>query len=85
MKLVDLDSPQITTKYFHQDYKTKTDLNRIPDQRMQLLWMPAFELKEKRHQIQFFTSDNPGLYQIDLNGFTNTGELISIKQTFKVD
>ncbi len=85
LKIVDLDSPQVATRYFNQDYKTKTDLNRIPDQRMQLLWMPAFELKEKRHQIQFFTSDNPGLYQIDLNGFTNTGELISIKQTFKVD
>jgi len=85
LKLVDLDSPQITTKYFHQDYKTKSDFNRIPDQRMQLLWMPELDLKDKRHQIQFFTSDNPGIYQIELNGFTKTGELILIKQNFKVD
>ena len=85
LKLVDLDSPQVGTDYFRQDYKTTTGLNRIPDQRMQLLWMPELELKEKRYQIQFFTSDNPGTYQIDLLGFTNSGELISIKQSFIVD
>lgn len=85
LKLVDLESPQVTVDYFQQDYKNRIDLNRIPDQRSQLLWMPELVLKEKIHQIQFYTSDNPGTYQIDLSGFSNSGELISVKQSFEVD
>ena len=85
LKIVDLVSPQLNTKYFKQDYSNSIDFDRIPDYRTQLLWVPNFDLKEKRKQVEFYTSDNAGIYQINLKGFTNDGKPISVNKTFTVN
>ena len=85
LKVIDLESPQLKTKYFQQDYSNKVDHNRVPDQRTQLLWVPDLKLKEKRNQITFYTSDVKGTYRISLKGFTDDGKPTSISKTFTVN
>ena len=66
--------------YYKQDYSKNKDL-RIPDYRTQLYWSPTIKNKE----IIFYTSDVSGVFEINTEGFTNTGKPISLKQYFKVE
>ena len=66
--------------YFKQSYAKNKDL-RIPDYRTQLYWNPTINGKE----INFYTSDVTGVFEINIEGFSNTGKPISLKQYFKVE
>ncbi|MFT5761999.1 MAG: hypothetical protein ACI8WA_001123, partial [Polaribacter sp.] len=57
---------------------------RIPDFRNQLLWMPKIQIDEKKLNINFFTSDNSGKFEISIEGFTEKGVPISIRRYFIV-
>ncbi|HLW31750.1 MAG TPA: hypothetical protein VKX40_05785 [Aequorivita sp.] len=70
-------------QYYSPTYNNSNVLSRIPDYRVQLLWQP--ELKnEQSGFISFYTSDVSGVFQISLEGFTDEGVPISVKQFFKV-
>lgn len=76
--------PQLSKNYFTQRY----DLNsasRIPDDRLQLLWMPSLKVSEKVTTLDFFTSDVSGEFEICIEGFSSKLEPVSIKAHFSVN
>jgi len=76
--------PEITKTYFTPNYTNKKKLDRIPDFRTQLFWLPNLILNKKETSISFYTSDGHGTYEISLEGFTNKGNPISIRKTITV-
>lgn len=76
--------PVARKEYFQPNYSVNNSLDRIPDYRQQLLWLPNVSL-EKEQKFSFFTSDITGQFEIILEGFTDTGipvyetEIIEVK------
>ncbi len=67
--------------YFFQNSENITN-ERIPDFRTQLYWNPNIDLT--RNEISFYTSDVVGEFEINLVGYTEQGEFVSIKRSFSV-
>ncbi|MEP6932308.1 MAG: hypothetical protein ABI850_19960 [Flavobacterium sp.] len=80
----EIQRPQNKSIPFKEDYTDKNKYERIPDYRYQLLWQPDVTLENKENIISFFTSDVPGKYEISLEGFTEKGTPVSLKETFDV-
>ncbi|WP_409417348.1 hypothetical protein [Flavobacterium sp. PS2] len=80
----EIQRPLNKTIYFKQDYTDGDKYNRIPDYRYQLLWQPDLTLENKENTISFFTSDVSGEYEINLEGFTQEGIPVSLRETFEV-
>ncbi|OUL61889.1 hypothetical protein [Flavobacterium sp. AJR] len=80
----EIQRPLNKTIYFKQDYTDGDKYNRIPDYRYQLLWQPDLTLENKENIISFFTSDVSGEYEINLEGFTQEGIPVSLRETFEV-
>lgn len=78
---INLKQPLANKKYFFQNY-SKSNNKRIPDFRTQLFWDPNLNVSQK--EISFFTSDVSGNFEIEIEGFTNDGEPISLRKNFKV-
>jgi hypothetical protein len=70
--------------YYSPDYSNKTKYERIPDYRYQLLWLPKVTLSNTENPISFYTSDVTGTFEISLEGFTDQGIPVSLKDTFEV-
>ncbi|MDP5231622.1 MAG: hypothetical protein NWQ38_14620 [Cellulophaga sp.] len=73
--------------YFKQQYTTENfeSYRNIPDYRHQLYWDPEFSLLNSEHNIDFYTSDVAGIFEITIEGFTKSGKFIQIKKTFEVE
>ena len=84
---IQLFKPRPKKNYFNQFYTKEGEIesSMIPDFRQQLLWIPEFVLNNSEKRIEFFTSDTKGVYEISLEGFTNQGEAVSVKETFRVE
>lgn len=67
--------------YYKQEYISDKN-TRIPDYRTQLLWNPAINTTSS--EITFYTSDVIGLFEIIIEGFTNEGKPLSIKELIEV-
>lgn len=72
-----------TKKYFRCNYDDG-NLDRIPDYRHQLLWLPNIKISDKNEKIFFFTSDIEGEFVVSLEGLTIDGKPLSIIQSFWV-
>lgn len=83
LKEVELFKPELNKKYFKRNYFNNKN-TRIPDFRNQLLWMPKIQIDGEKMDINFFTSDNPGKFEISIEGFTEKGAPISIRKYFIV-
>ena len=83
IKKVKLIKPQVSKKYFKQEYND-SKLNRIPDFRNQLLWQPDFVLSNNEALISFYTSNNTGDYEICIEGYTNDGKPVSLREIISV-
>jgi hypothetical protein len=70
--------------YYKQDYVDPAKFVRIPDYRYQLLWTPELTIENKENSISFYTSDVAGIFEIALEGFTDKGIPISLKETIEV-
>ena len=81
---LDLDRPQPSKQYFKQVYDQSTN-ESIPDFRYQLLWQPTIEFIGSRAQIDFYTSDVKGTFEIRIEGFTRDGKPVSLRKTFRVE
>ena len=79
-----INTTQVGKKYYHPNYKNEM-LERIPDYRYQLNWIPELTLTESNEQISFYTSDLTGKFEIDIEGFTSNGKAVSIRKTFQVE
>jgi hypothetical protein len=68
------------------DYDDKqSSLNRIPDLRNTLYWNPSVKTNRNGNaEIEFWTSDLPGIYEINIQGISATGEKISLDKSFRV-
>ncbi|MCK8523015.1 hypothetical protein M0D21_15665 [Aquimarina sp. D1M17] len=85
IKPITLEQPKERKSYYKQNYLIENDYDRIPDYRYQLLWQPKITLEAKEEQqIDFFTSDATGEFEISLEGFTSDGEPISLRKYFTV-
>lgn len=70
--------------YYKQDYTDPSKYDRIPDYRYQLLWIPELTLENKENTISFYSSDVNGTFEIIVEGFTDKGIPISLKETIEV-
>jgi hypothetical protein len=80
--------PRSNKKYFVQRYDPINDVDskfRLPDDRLQLLWIPKFNLKDEQAQLEFFTSDVSGEFEIHLEGLTYENQPVSIRKSIYVD
>ena len=72
--------------YFNPNYnKALSKLSRIPDFREQLLWYPNLEFNKRTMNLEFYTSDVTGEFEIIFEGYTNFGELVYIKENITVN
>ena len=83
---VPLFKPLQKKKYFQQAYKNgvQDSRTRIPDFRNQLLWHPEIALQEEETKIDFFTSNNTGTFEIVLEGYSDQGTPVSVRERFTV-
>ncbi|OOG76578.1 hypothetical protein [Flavobacterium sp. A45] len=84
IKKTDIQRPLSETKFFVPDYTDLSKNQRIPDYRYQLLWLPQLTLASNENPISFYTSDVTGTFEITLEGFTDQGIPVSLKDTFEV-
>ena len=79
--------PQLRKNYFTQRYDGVSGVATfsLPDDRLQLLWMPELKMDGNTNSVEFFTSDVTGEYEICLEGILGNGEPISIRETFDVE
>jgi hypothetical protein len=68
------------------DYSSERNrMSRIPDLRNTLYWNPLVTTNiNGEAEIEFWTSDLPGNYTINLQGITETGVKISMQKSFIV-
>ena len=84
-KYVDLFSPQPKKKYYTQSYTAHIQKeSKLPDDRIQLLWIPEMKVDFSTN-INCYTSDISGDFELHIEGFTSTGEPIAILKLFKVE
>jgi hypothetical protein len=76
--------PSVKKEYYTPDYTDNSKNQRIPDYRYQLLWLPQLTLSGNENPISFYTSDVTGTFEITLEGFTDQGLPVSLKDTFEV-
>jgi hypothetical protein len=81
---VTIARPRILKKQYQPNYSesTKVALDKIPDYRYQLLWLP--EVEKNISELTFFTSDVVGQFEVVIEGITNQGTAIYSYQTFEV-
>ena len=81
---VTIARPRILKKQYQPNYSesTKVSLDKIPDYRYQLLWLP--EVDKNISELTFFTSDVVGQFEIVIEGINNQGTAIYSNQTFEV-
>jgi hypothetical protein len=73
--------------FFSPDYSS-SDLknNTIPDFRNTLYWNPSVKTgSEGKVRIEFWTSDFASEYEINVQGITSEGEVISVRKSFRVE
>lgn len=75
--------PVANKRYFQPDY-TQDKNTRIPDYRHQLLWLPNADLSTINSNVQFYTSDVSGKFEVTLEGFSATGKPVYIKEIIDV-
>lgn len=71
-------------KFYSPDYALNHEaLKRIPDLRNTLYWNPSIEFTGQT-EIEFYTSDNTGEYNISINGITSSGKPIFTQGSISV-
>jgi hypothetical protein len=68
------DIIQSPKQFYSPNYKIDNNLlNRIPDYRNTLYWNPNISISNNSTELEFYTSDDPGLYKIQIEGITIKG------------
>lgn len=84
IKTIDIQSPVPEKIYHRVDYDGGKNLEHIPDFRTQLIWEPNLNINTSETQLECYTSDEAGIYEIVLEGISHTGEKIRATASFKV-
>jgi MG2 domain-containing protein len=65
---------QSPRQFYSPNYEVNGDrLERIPDYRNTLYWNSNISISDRNLQLEFYCSDDPGLYQIQVEGITEDG------------
>ncbi|GAA3596280.1 hypothetical protein Q4Q39_08080 [Flavivirga amylovorans] len=83
LKHFDFRLPQRSKIYFNPKYESKS-LDKIPDYRTQLLWMPNITIDSNLKEISFYTSDVEGAFEISIEGYNTNGNYIKLKKIIEV-
>ncbi len=83
LSTLQLNKYKASKKYFNQTYENDK-FDRVPDFRTQLLWNPNLKLNTKNTLIEFYASDNKGVFEIIIEGFTANGNTVRIKEVFEI-
>jgi hypothetical protein len=77
---------QIPREFYSPVYETAEEReSRIPDFRNLLYWTPNIQTDNQgKHQLTFYTSDQPGTYAVVVQGMTVNGQFGSTTITFEV-
>jgi hypothetical protein len=78
-----IELPIVNKNYFKPNYTDKSTLDRIPDYRYQLLWLPELDINASN--ISFYTSDKTGKFEIVIEGFSDEGIPVYLKEYFNVE
>ena len=79
---------QLDKRYYVQRYnpiEQEQKRSLLPDDRLQLLWLPKLNITSKETAIEFYTSDVLGTFEITLEGFTKKNKPISVRKTILVE
>ena len=80
-----LEAPRNSKIYYLPNYaENSNSLKRIPDKRIQLLWLPDIKLDSELKTIELYSSDEEGVFEIILEGFTYGGKHMVSKKYFNV-
>lgn len=75
----------IQTKLFPEpDYNARNRDSPSPDFRPVLYWEPLVKARRGRTQIDFFTSDDVGVYEVIVEGVGENGQVIHARQSIMV-
>ncbi|HEY9047043.1 MAG TPA: hypothetical protein VIN08_14160 [Ohtaekwangia sp.] len=80
------DGLQTQREFYTPRYETQQQRQtRMPDQRTLLYWNPSVTTGvDGKQQLEFYTSDQAGDFQVVVEGMTNDGSVGSGRQTFSV-
>lgn len=84
IKEFELIRPLPEKKYSSPNHSIES-YKRIPDYRIQLCWEPNIELSAEELTKSFYTSDVTGTYQITLEGYTQNGKNVVVREWFLVE
>lgn len=77
--------PEQKKIYFQPNYTENFEkLKRIPDYRYQILWKPNIELHSEPVELECFTSDIKGIFEIKLEGNLENGQTVELKKYIEV-
>lgn len=78
-----IERPQLVKRYYNVNY-SKNKFEKIPDYRYQLCWEPNITEISSQKPFEFYTSDVPGNYKIQIEGITKNGEAILLENYIQV-
>lgn len=80
-------NPSFPHKNYYKQYYSEGDssYDHIPDFRHQLLWKPDVKIESEGYNLDLYTSDVDGEFEVILEGFTTSGNAISLKSRFSVE
>lgn len=84
LRKFELEKAQSEKIYFQPEYSGDRKDPHIPDFRYQLLWLPQRRITSNAAEVDFFTSDVTGDFEISVEGFTDSGEPVSCKKMIRV-
>ncbi len=83
--VLDYEGLQTAKEFFAPKYETQQQLeSRVPDARTLLHWAPDINLTKIGHSIEFYSSDQPGSYDVVIQGISSTGIPVFQQSVFTV-
>ena len=82
VKILDQPAP-LRSKVLYNNMSASSP-KRIPDNRVQLLWKPNIRNEDLKEGIYFYTSDIPGTYEINFEGYSEEGIYQQYKRYIEV-
>lgn len=84
IKKTEITRPLKSKTYYSPKYDGTKSLDRIPDYRYQLAWMPNLSVGQDPVAVSFYSSDIKGTFEIVLEGFTEKGEPVYSKEYIEI-
>lgn len=83
----ELFKPNESKNYYRQSYQgaAREKYDRLPDFRYQLLWLPKYQITQKVQEIDFYSSDIKGEFEVVVEGFTLSGKPVLLTSRFTIE